>query len=48
MLVGGLAALTAPLGAALAHRLNQRTLKLVFAAFLVAVGLNMIWKAVAG
>ena len=48
VLVGGLAALTAPLGAALAHRLNQRTLKLVFAAFLVAVGLNMIWKAVAG
>ncbi|HEY0921001.1 sulfite exporter TauE/SafE family protein [Devosia sp.] len=46
--VGGLAALTAPVGAALAHRLNQRTLKLVFAAFLVVVGLNMIWKAAAG
>lgn len=38
----------APLGAALAHRLNQRTLKLVFAAFLVLVGINMLWKAVAG
>lgn len=48
VLVGFTASLCAPLGAALAHRLNQRTLKLVFAAFLVAVGLNMIWKAVAG
>jgi uncharacterized membrane protein YfcA len=38
----------APLGAALAHRLQQRTLKLVFAAFLVLVGINMIWKAIAG
>ena len=48
VLIGGLSVLTAPLGAALAHRLQQRTLKLVFAAFLVFVGLNMIWKAVAG
>lgn len=47
-LIGGLAALTAPAGAALAHRLPQRTLKLVFAVFLVFVGTNMIWKAVAG
>lgn len=39
---------TAPLGVALAHRLSQRTLKLVFAAFLVFVGINMIWKAIAG
>ncbi len=46
--IGGLSVLTAPLGAALAHRLQQRTLKLVFAAFLVFVGLNMIWKALAG
>ncbi len=46
--VGGFAALTAPLGAALAHRLEQKTLKYVFAVFLVLVGLNMIWKAVAG
>ena len=35
----------APLGAALAHRLNQQTLKYVFAVFLMVVGLNMIWKA---
>lgn len=48
VLIGGLAALTAPLGAALAHRLDQRTLRLVFAAFLVFVGINMIWKAIAG
>ncbi|MEP7242007.1 MAG: sulfite exporter TauE/SafE family protein, partial [Devosia sp.] len=46
VLVGVFAALTAPLGVALAHRLNQRTLRYVFAVFLVVVGLNMIWKAV--
>lgn len=48
VLIGGMAALTAPFGAALAHRLKQRTLKLAFAAFLTFVGLNMIWKAVMG
>lgn len=48
VLVGGFAALTAPVGAAMAHRLQQKTLKYVFAAFLVLVGLNMIWKAVSG
>jgi len=48
VLVGGFAALTAPLGAALAHKLNQKTLKYVFAVFLVIVGLNMIWKAISG
>lgn len=47
-LVGGFAALTAPVGAALAHRLEQKTLKYVFAVFLVLVGLNMIWKATTG
>ncbi len=47
-LVGGFAALTAPLGVALAHRLDQKTLKYVFAIFLVVVGLNMIWKAISG
>jgi uncharacterized protein len=46
-LVGGFSVLTAPLGAALAHKLNQQTLKYVFAVFLVVVGLNMIWKALA-
>src|SRR5690606_35233468 len=48
VLIGGLSVLMAPLGAALAHRMQQRTLKLVFAAFLVFVGLNMLWKALAG
>jgi uncharacterized membrane protein YfcA len=48
VLVAVAAYFTAPLGAALAHRLQQRTLKLVFAAFLLLVGLNMIWKAIAG
>ena len=48
VLVGGFAALTAPFGAAIAHRLNQKTLRYVFAVFLVLVGLNMIWKAITG
>lgn len=48
VLVAVLAAVFAPLGAALAHRLNQKTLKYVFAAFLVVVGLNMLWKVLAG
>jgi len=39
---------SAPIGASLAHRLNQRALKLVFVAFMTFVGLNMIWKAIAG
>ena len=48
VLVGAMAAVCAPLGAALAHKLDQKTLKYVFAAFLVAVGLNMLWKVIAG
>ena len=48
VLVAVLAAICAPLGAALAHRMDQKTLKYVFAAFLVAVGLNMLWKVFAG
>lgn len=48
VLVGAMAAVCAPFGAALAHRLDQKTLKYVFAAFLVAVGLNMLWKVLAG
>lgn len=47
-LVGGFAALLAPAGAILAHRLSQKTLRYVFAAFLVLVGLNMIFKAITG
>lgn len=48
VLVGAMAAVCAPFGAALAHRLDQKTLKYVFAIFLVAVGLNMLWKVLAG
>jgi uncharacterized membrane protein YfcA len=48
VLVAILAAVFAPMGAAIAHRLNQQTLKYVFAAFLVFVGLNMLWKVLAG
>jgi uncharacterized membrane protein YfcA len=47
-LVGILAALCAPIGAALAHKMEQKTLKYVFAAFLVLVGANMLWKVVLG
>lgn len=48
VLIGVTAALCAPIGATLAHRMEQRTLKLAFAAFLTFVGLNMLWKVVAG
>ena len=48
LLVAVLAALFAPLGARLAHRLDQKALKTVFAVFLVVVGLNMLWKVLAG
>lgn len=47
-LVAVLAAVFAPVGAALAHRLNQQTLKYVFAGFLVLVGLNMVWTVISG
>lgn len=48
VLVGATAALCAPIGAALAHRMQQRTLKIAFAVFLAFLGLNMIWKAITG
>jgi len=48
VLVGLTASLCAPIGAALAHRMQQRTLKITFAIFLMVTGANMIWKAVAG
>jgi uncharacterized membrane protein YfcA len=48
VLVAVLAAIFAPLGATIAHRLDQKSLKYVFAAFLVLVGLNMLWKVVYG
>ncbi|MEN5081920.1 sulfite exporter TauE/SafE family protein [Bosea sp. TWI1241] len=45
VLIGGVASLTAPFGARLAHRLPARTLKKVFAVFLVVVGVSMLWAA---
>jgi len=48
VLVGVIAAVMAPVGARLAHALEQQTLKYVFAAFLALVGLNMIWRAITG
>jgi uncharacterized membrane protein YfcA len=48
VLVGATASLCAPIGATIAHKLPQRTLKIAFAVFLCFVGLNMIWKAVFG
>jgi uncharacterized membrane protein YfcA len=48
VLVGVLAAVFAPFGAALAHRMNQKTLRYLFAAFLMLVSINMLWKVLAG
>jgi uncharacterized membrane protein YfcA len=45
VLIGGLATLTAPIGVALAHRLDAKLLKIVFAIFLVVVGGRMILQA---
>ncbi|VAW14854.1 Uncharacterized UPF0721 integral membrane protein [hydrothermal vent metagenome] len=46
VLIGVAAASIAPLGAALAHRLDQKYLKLVFALFLAIVGMRMLWQVV--
>lgn len=48
IVIGGLATLTAPLGVALAHKLNAKLLKVVFAIFLIVVGLRMILQAIFG
>jgi uncharacterized membrane protein YfcA len=42
-----LVAAFAPVGAALAHRMSQKVLKYTFAAYLVAMGINMLWNAAA-
>lgn len=47
-LIAGTASLVAPFGAAIAHRLDDRVLKTVFALFLLTVSAKMIWQAVAG
>jgi uncharacterized membrane protein YfcA len=46
VLVGATAYFCAPIGVAIAHRLQQRALKIAFAVFLTFTGLNMIWKAI--
>ncbi|WP_404402931.1 sulfite exporter TauE/SafE family protein [Pelagibacterium halotolerans] len=48
VLIGGLATLTAPLGVAIAHRLNGQALRIVFAAFLIIVGGRMLIQAIWG
>ncbi len=46
LIVGIVAASVAPLGAALAHRLDQKKLELAFGLFLLLVGARMLWQAV--
>jgi uncharacterized protein len=48
VLIGGIASVTAPFGAKLAHNLEARTLKRVLAVFLVLVGVSMLWAASTG
>jgi uncharacterized membrane protein YfcA len=45
LLLAGLTAITAPIGARLAHRLPQLSLKRAFAAFLALVAINMLREA---
>jgi uncharacterized membrane protein YfcA len=45
ILIGGVASAIAPLGAKLAHNLPAKTLKKVFAVFLIVVGVSMLWAA---
>ncbi|WP_421951383.1 hypothetical protein [Pelagibacterium sp.] len=40
--------MTAPIGVALAHRLDAKLLKIVFAIFLIVVGARMIVQALGG
>lgn len=48
VVLGVAASLCAPWGAALAHRLPERGLKAVFAAYLLVVGARMLWQSLAG
>lgn len=48
LLIGVVAAMVAPVGAMLAHRLDQKQLKRGFAVFLLIVSLRMIYQALAG
>lgn len=44
-LISPMTVMTAPLGAAIAHRLSQRHLSLVFGVFLLAMSVRMAWRA---
>lgn len=46
LIVIAMTLITAPMGAALAHRLDAKRLKRIFGAFLILVSLNMLRKAV--
>lgn len=48
VLVGVVATYMAPYGAAVAHKMEQKYLKLAFGLFLAVVGLRMIYQVVAG
>ncbi|WP_246018229.1 sulfite exporter TauE/SafE family protein [Pelagibacterium montanilacus] len=48
VVLGAVSVLTAPIGVAIAHRLDGRVLRLGFAAFQVVVGLRMLSEAVFG
>ena len=45
LILAALTAITAPIGARLAHRLPQRALKREFAVFLAIVAANMLYEA---
>ncbi len=47
ILIGLAATFTAPLGAALAHKINAKALKIIFALFLCAVSLRMLYQVMA-
>jgi uncharacterized membrane protein YfcA len=47
VILGALTAITAPIGARLAHRLPQATLKRAFAVLLAVVAINMLREALA-
>ncbi|MEX0859792.1 MAG: TSUP family transporter, partial [Cucumibacter sp.] len=48
LVLGVVASLVAPAGAALAHRLPARALQTVFAVYLVVIGGRMLWQSLAG
>ncbi|WP_035871535.1 sulfite exporter TauE/SafE family protein [Cucumibacter marinus] len=48
VVLGVMAALFAPVGAAIAHKLPARTLKIAFAVYLLIVGVRMLWQVVSG